>query len=293
MTDAFETVRLVFFAPNLELRHIAVKAKHWLHKHLPQADTEIEPTKHYEEVENLVKTHASNPAAIILSVGGDGGYNLLINAVMRMQQKLTVGVIPAGNANDNATAGGWSKRHRREVLKALVAGRTRHQDVIKAEWSPDTGSRYALGYVGFGATGQAAEAMNLVPKKLRYQLPELLKLAYTHQSFRAIIDGREAELSSLSYHNIRRMGRFLNVSNNGSPFDGMMERVEVESKPKLLAKALGALGGLGKQAQLTEQTVMLLDSTFSQFDGEQIWLESPCQVVISNCPLALRTLARQ
>src|SRR3982750_2899542 len=65
----------------------------------------LTPTKRAGHAEDLAyKAAHANRRALIISSSGDGGYHEVINGALRAQlegAKPTVGLLPAGNANDH------------------------------------------------------------------------------------------------------------------------------------------------------------------------------------------------
>lgn len=96
------------------------------------------PTEHAGHATQLSRSAADSGRPLVVSVGGDGGYNEVVNGVMQAgNDQASTAVLAAGNAND----------HRRSIAELPIAvgiadGATRRIDLLRlsADARPATSS---------------------------------------------------------------------------------------------------------------------------------------------------------
>lgn len=183
------------------------------------------PTEHSGHAEELAyKAAKKYRHPLIISVSGDGGYNEVVNGVMRAKNenpdhKPVCALSPAGNAND----------HRRSIRKRPLAWAITHdqpEDMDLLQLKVKTGKqqsiRYAHSYIGIGITSHAA---NLLNKESLGPIKEIRIVARAVFSFHPVAisqtNGKVKRYDSLIFSNIPKMSKFLRVGkrtdiNNGS-----------------------------------------------------------------------------
>lgn len=97
--------------------------------------------------------------ARLLSLGGDGTLNGLLDAAVGSQR--TVGVLPAGSADDFATALGFPRETLEPALEAIRAGATRVVDTARALLEFEDGGTRSVRIVNALGTGFDAEVAKL------------------------------------------------------------------------------------------------------------------------------------
>ena len=126
-----------------------------LNKH--KFDYEIELTKAPKHAIQLAKEAVEKGFKNIISVGGDGTLNEVVNGVMLSgkAEEVNVGIIPEGGGNDFANNFNLSKNVEK-AIKLLLAYNTKKIDVGKIE------DRYFVNALGIGFDAKAARISNKI-----------------------------------------------------------------------------------------------------------------------------------
>lgn len=298
--------RIVVIANPVSRRNgakIGNNLRHRLNALMPEMPIDVLLTQSKAHARQLAKFEALLPRKpLIISAGGDGMYNEVINGVLHAAhqdryQPITA-VYKAGNANDHYhSLHHWSKK---AFLGKVLEGQTQKIDLLKLtvrkENQPMT--IYAHSYIGIGFSADGARALNQVRPKNRLQ--EALVIVNSLKKLRPVevtADcGDSKSLISLSFHNSRRMAKYFTVSSNGTFDDGLFEYVEIESgKHPYINLAFYAYKALAKKLTEQPQTgnyrFSLSEQCYIQLDGEEMLLPKGCDIEISICKQALTTLA--
>ena len=95
---------------------------------------------------------------LIVSASGDGGYNEIINGVIKAKSKnpksqAVCAILAAGNANDHNRA-----TTKRPLIKAIISGQSEPIDILELNFGKT--KRYAHSYIGIGVTGKTVSELN-------------------------------------------------------------------------------------------------------------------------------------
>jgi len=108
-------------------------------------------TKSSGHAEEIGKEYAKRDTkTLLISSSGDGGYNEMINGVLKYAAKHVVtAVMPSGNANDHYHATATD-----DLVRRIVVAKKREIDVLEVTAKQDSRpwKRYAHSYVGVGMT---------------------------------------------------------------------------------------------------------------------------------------------
>ena len=85
-------------------------------------------TSHHGEATELAQKAADNGAELIVSVGGDGTVNEIVNGIMKSKNNPSLGIIPLGWANDFIKSTGIPSDII-EACKILIKGKTKKIDI--------------------------------------------------------------------------------------------------------------------------------------------------------------------
>ena len=132
-------------------KHNALNLQKILSKKLPQIPNKVVPTQYKAHAEELAYAIASKyKAPLIVSCSGDGGYNEVINGVMKAGKagKNTICAVRAsGNANDHSRT-----MQSKPLWKAIVHDEVTNIDLLR--FTVTSGGkksvRYAHSYAGLG-----------------------------------------------------------------------------------------------------------------------------------------------
>lgn len=252
------------------------------------------PTKHAGHAETLAYNAAkAHHKPLIISSSGDGGYNEVINGVMRAAAEgaeAITGLLPSGNANDHyhsLTSGDLEKlvQKRQERVIDLIKVTTRHQDT--------TWERYAHSYTGIGLTADASIEYNKISMNRINELLVSVKAIYNSRRSEVIIDNTVHMYDSLVFSNVNRLGKMFTLSERSKVNDGRFEVIALKSKNKAellqqLALALTApFENLSHAATFTFTTTT---EQAMQFDGEVFTLKPQTIVTVTSAAHALRCI---
>lgn len=235
-----------------------------------------------EELTELVRNHNNENTALI-SVGGDGTANTILNAVYP-EVNFTFGIIPAGSGNDAVKNNGIPKNPEAAV-KAVAAGKTKEIDLGEIEIINETGLNRKYCFINSFGCGFDAFVANLNNKSRI--LPGLA--GYLLSVFRSLRHYEAFNLIS-NYDNGSINGRTLllaigNGKYSGGGFlltpgainnDGELEVCHIQDIPvsKILTSLPKAL--TGSHIKLPEVRVLkskrgellFSEPVFYQIDGE-------------------------
>ncbi len=204
-----------------------------LQKSLPDVAIRLIATKYAGHAEELSQEIAnSHVEPLIVSSSGDGGYNEVVNGVMKSgNDKAICAVLPAGNANDHSrTVQGDSN-----LAELIIDQSIQHIDVLKVHIGSGNEAklRYAHSYVGLGLTPVVAVELNRHDLNALKELWLSIRAFYRYRPFRIRVEGKIRRLDSLLFANINQMAKILTLSKKNRPDDGKMEVVMLSAGHKL------------------------------------------------------------
>lgn len=250
------------------------------------------PTEHEGHGRELAEAAAAQGQPLVVSVSGDGGYNEVVDGLMRAANDGAVGaVLAAGNANDHRRATGDDN-----LAEAITAGKVHRIDLLRLSIGEgaDTEIAYAHSYIGLGLTPVVAIDLE---KGGKGSFTEIVSVVRTFAKFRPfpieLEDGSRIRFDSLVFANINEMAKYATLSEDGTPDDGKFEVITVAhtAKWRILAVAIkAATTGLGPQPSTTHYRFTPIKPTPLQLDGELRTLKPGVPVSIDIAPRALATI---
>jgi len=230
------------------------------------------------------------PDDVVIICGGDGTLNWILNALIRLKlnKKINLMPQPLGGMNDIAT----SLYGRQSIDDTIKTGSSATAYTIEATHYMDdntTETVNALGYVGLGASGVAALAVNYNPESTYQKYSDIFSAA------RAILE-TEKGFEYLDYNgDIKKAYELLFMKTRMAgfirpPSHLLFEEAYYLLKPKSRASALGQLS-LGLISMAGNGSVQTRDSIltvtpeqhiFLQADGEHRLIKENETVVIKN-----------
>jgi diacylglycerol kinase family enzyme len=245
---------------------------------------ELRPTEYAGHAREIAQAEAGSP--LIVSVSGDGGYNEVVDGVMKAGGTASAAVLAAGNANDHRRVVA-----RRPLLDAIVDGTTERLDVLRLTVDEDV--RYAHSYVGLGITPVVALELEHGGKgSLREVLTTVRAFSRFHP-FTVEVDGGPETFDSLVLANIPEMAKYATIADGARPDDGVFEVVLVRHHSKLrtaLTAVRAAVRGLGPQPSVREYEFTTVDPMPAQVDGEVLELGARARVRVDVVPGGLSTV---
>ena len=146
-------------------------------------------TSHQGEAVELAQNAADNGAELIVSVGGDGTVNEIVNGIMKSKNNPSLGIIPLGWANDFIKSTNIPSDII-EACKIIIKGKTKKIDVGLIN-----GQIYFANICGIGFDAEVA----LLANQLKNRHPNWNTLsAYVY-----VLATVRKLLSPFSYHNVK------------------------------------------------------------------------------------------
>ncbi|MEU7818207.1 diacylglycerol kinase family protein [Pseudonocardia sp. NPDC049154] len=289
MARAYDRVVIVF-NPNStgDAQERAEELKSGLAERAAELPVELRPTEYAGHAREIAREEAGSGAPLVVSVSGDGGYNEVVDGLMKAgESRAVAAVLAAGNANDHRRVVG-----RRPLLEAIVEGRTERLDLLRLSVD-DEEPRHAHSYIGLGITPVVALELERGGKG---SIKEILTTVRAFSQFRPFtieVDGGRQNFDSLVFANIAEMAKYATLSEDSRPDDGVFEVVLLphSSKLRVLATAVkAAVRGLGPQPSVREYAFRTVDPMPLQVDGEVLELDAGARVRVDIVPAALATV---
>jgi diacylglycerol kinase (ATP) len=249
------------------------------------------PTKRAGHAEELAYELAlATPDPLIISASGDGGYNEVINGVMRAQTdgaQVVTGLLPSGNANDH-----YHSVRTGDVDKLILDGKTRQVDLLEVtlEQGAKHWQRYAHSYVGIGLTAEVGIKLNQIDLNPINEWVVTIRTIYNSPPSEIIVDGKTRLYDSLIFSNVSRLAKVFVLSSTSRIDDGKFEVIALQSDNKVamlrkIAKVLTSRTSNATQA--AEFSFETTNRQSMQMDGEIHILEPGTRVSIRSIPRIL------
>jgi diacylglycerol kinase (ATP) len=286
---AFDRV-VVVFNPNStgDAQERAEELKSGLAERAAELPVELRPTEYAGHAREIAREEAGSGAPLVVSVSGDGGYNEVVDGLMKAGESRAVAAVhAAGNANDHRRVVG-----RRPLLDAIVEGRTERLDLLRLSVD-DEEPRYAHSYIGLGITPVVALELERGGKGSIKEMVTTVRAFSRFRPFTIEVDGGRQDFDSLVFANIAEMAKYATLSDDSRPDDGVFEVVLLPhaSKLRVLATALrAAVRGLGRQPSVREYAFRTVDPMPLQVDGEVLDLDAGARVRVDIAAAALATV---
>ena len=245
----------------------------------------LKATEHAGHAEDIAYKQAmSSTRALIISSSGDGGYNEVVNGIMKAQSEgasPVAGLLPAGNANDH-----FKNIYKNDSTTSILKHSTQCIDLLSLEPTKNKKSfqKYAHSYIGIGLTPKLGEQLNQT--KLN-RINEIIISFKNLLLFEPVdIKHHEAVYSyySIVAANIKTMSKVLELSKDTSVSDGRFELITFEktNKRKLFIILLkSAILGLKTEKSVKKFSFKTIEPTLIQLDGEVYKLDSNSDVKVA------------
>lgn len=246
----------------------------------------IIPTEYAGHAEELAyELSLASPQPLIISSSGDGGYNEVINGVMRAQEAgahPVTGLLPSGNANDHHRSVASGK-----IMKLILENKRRQVDLLQVMAKVDgkAWQRYAHSYVGIGLTAEIGIELNKTDLNRINEVLIAIRTIYNSRAATILIDGEEQNYDSLVFSNVGRMGKMQWLAKDSRVDDGKFEIHAFHGRNKVkmlevLAKTITSnVTDVPHAASFSFQTVK---SLAIQLDGEVFTLDAKSNVAVKS-----------
>jgi YegS/Rv2252/BmrU family lipid kinase len=204
------------------------------------ADYDIHITTGPEDALNFVTKNPNYDR--IISVGGDGTLNEIVNGMIKGKSNASVGIVALGSGNDLARTINL-KHNYREMVRIAAGENVRKIDLLKVSYVDMNGvkaSRYAVNVVGAGFDAAITVRMNKsrfkTSGKMAYLLSFLMEF-FTSKTYPLtfIVDGEETSDSYffLTMANGNYFGGGMRIAPKALVDDGYFDVVGVSKMSKL------------------------------------------------------------
>lgn len=264
----------VIYNPNStgSSKELAANFSNRLKAKIPNQPIKLFATKHSghgEEIAySLAKKHHD---PLIISSSGDGGYNEVINGLMKAQKegaRPIAGLLPAGNANDhhrNVTRG--------DLVDTISTEKPKKIDLltIKGTYDDEDVFRYGHSYIGFGLTPHVGKELNKTKLNFITQIGAVARGLFAVHPVELIVDGKVKSYDSIIASNVDSMSKVLKISGPSRLTDGKFEVTIFTKRHKLKLIALlihASISGVKEDFRTKKFTLKTVDETLVQIDGE-------------------------
>ena len=294
--SSFDKVVVIY---NPKSTNDAVKIAKAFAREIADLNPRLTATSHAGHAEQIAFDLAEKyKHPLIVSASGDGGYNEVVNGVMRARSEgLTtdpiVAVLPAGNANDHART-----VHDGKSLAALVKKHfVKKMNLLRLAYqhSGNTTIRYAHSYIGFGVSARAGLAINKADKGSVSEAVAVAEALSGHAPVKLRRNGIVRKYDSLIFANIPNMAKYLKVGSELNLTDGLFEVHKITNRT--FAKQLFALLKLTipysqHVKKYSKYKFKLITKERVQFDGEVITLQAGTTVQVASVKQAISTVRK-
>jgi hypothetical protein len=189
-----------------------------LAERLPDLPVRLEPTQYAGHARVLAGEAAATGRPLVVSVSGDGGYNEVVDGVVKAGNDHAVcAVKAAGNANDHRRA-----TRERPLVEAIVAGEVRRIDLLRLTIGGGRRPR-AVRPLLHRHGSDPVVAIDL-EKGGKGSFREILSVVRTFAAFRPFTirleDGRRRSFDSLLFANIAEMAKYATSARPAGPTTG-------------------------------------------------------------------------
>lgn len=185
------------------------------------SSSQIYKTKRSGDATLLSKRAALQGYKHIISAGGDGTLNEVVNGLMqtpaKVRQNVSLGLFPLGSGDDFAKSLLWPKDFKQR-LQGLAQNKTQKVDVGLMYYQDQNGKklqRYFVNICDFGMGGEVVARVNRSSKILGGKIAYLTSILETLMTFKAFSIEASLEGKKRKFHDI-----ILGIVANGSYFGG-------------------------------------------------------------------------
>lgn len=253
-------------------------------KRIPSQKVELIATEHAGHAEELAYSIAKkSKQPLIISSSGDGGYNEVINGIMKANKEgaqAVAGLLPAGNANDH-----YHNLHSNDIIDLIVNKEPKVIDLLTLDGisKGKPVHRYSHSYIGFGLTPSVGKELNKTKLSFFNEGWVVAKALFTTKAVRLKIGKKPRLYDSIIFSNVDRMSKYLTISQPSRMNDGKFEVTIFKKTQKLrliwlLLKA--STIGVKEDKQVSEFQLETIHDTIAQLDGEILLLDGDTKVTI-------------
>lgn len=294
--SSFDKVVVIY---NPKSTNDAVKIAKAFAREIADLDPRLTATSHAGHAEQIAFDLAEKyKHPLIVSASGDGGYNEVVNGVMRARSEgLTtdpiVAVLPAGNANDH----GRTVQGKFSLAELIHRHSIKRMDLLKLTYTGNMGliDRYAHSYIGFGISARAGSAINKASKGGLSEILAVVASLNNHRPIKIRRNGIPHKYDSLIFANIPNMAKMLKIGDKLNLTDGLFEVHKITHRSfgrRIMALLHMASPLRQKAAKYSDYRFKLNTKEKVQFDGEVETLMPGTIVKVTSVKQALKTIRK-
>jgi len=228
-----------------------------------------------------------------VSCSGDGGYNEVINGVMKAGKtgiNTICAVRASGNANDHSRT-----MQSKPLWKAIVSDKVTHIDLLKFTVISDGKKtvRYAHSYAGLGLSPVIAKELDAQAYSRRRELMTVIKTFFKYSPFIILANNKKLTVDSLTFSNINKMAKFIKFSKVNTPDNGMfIVTLFVHRRKRYFALNIikAVFGRLESSYQQSRYEFTALSDMPIQLDGEVVHVHAGSTIKVEAVNKALATI---
>ncbi len=243
-------------------------------------DIFITTPEHYANKIKLLINHQN--FTHVISVGGDGTANEVLNAVIGTNA--IMGILPFGSGNDFAKHLDLPNKTQ-HIVEMLVNNKTKQIDCCKA------GNTYFLNYISFGLDAEINRIAELYKSSLPAETAYIIAVFHAlimHRSKHITINGEPKHIHLVAVHNGRFYGGGMPMNPNADCEDGELNLIYVEKMWKIQILGIFPTIFMGfhrkfKKVRTSTFKRMTIDTNNpipTAMDGEHIELPFPLNIEV-------------
>ena len=260
-------------------------------------------TSHQGEAVELAQKAADNGAELIVSVGGDGTVNEIVNGIMKSKNNPSLGIIPLGWANDFIKSTGIPSDII-EACKILIKGKTKKIDI-----GTINNQIYFANICGIGFDAEVSHLANQLKNRhpnwnilsaYVYVFATIKKLLspFSYHDVKIKFDGQEihSKILFIAISNGKIYGGRFNITPEAILDDGLLEVCVVEKMgrfkylsiiPKVFKGTHASIKGINFY-RAKEVVIQSSEPVLAQVSGEVI--EGQKEFTITLLPKSLKLI---
>ena len=233
----------------------------------------------------LARDAAAAGYGMIVSMGGDGTLNEVVNGLLAVQgagaPDITVGVIPVGTGGDFVRTLGLP-RNWQQACEHLMGDETRIVDVGEMTYTGRSGEeqRYFVNVAGLGFDGEVSMRISYASKRLGGTIPYLTNLVltlvgYANKDVTAHIDDETlpGRMNSVIVANGQWFGGGMWIAPDARPDDGLFDVIIIGDVGKI--ELLQTMPRVYKGTHLTHPKVKATRAREVRVESQQdMWMQA-------------------
>jgi YegS/Rv2252/BmrU family lipid kinase len=248
-------------------------------------------TEHAGHATPLAKVASEQGYNVVVSMGGDGTLNEVVNGIYG--QDVTLGLIPAGSGNDFVRSFGYKSGDLEAACNLLLTTQPRKIDV------GTVGSKYFINVAGAGFDAEVGHMANVWGKKYfpgySAYVASILRqlLAFSPQELTIQLDGESISTRAwlVAVANAQFFGAGLQIAPQADVEDRLFDVCIIHATSKL--ELLRVLPSVFKGQHVNHPAVQIRRAADVSIDGTAALVSQADGEIIGNLPVAFKIAQKQ